>query len=570
MNEHAQETQGLAVRGYTRVVARWKWLIVGITVVAATAGLVISLLQTPMYRASAKLLYEESLDVSNPLSSETYTDPTEREAALESVTSIIDSQDMAARVRAILGSPGAASSATVQAEPQTTYTGDSLSDVVVVSAESSSARTAARVANAYAEAFTDWRREREQARVQNAIRIVKEAAKGYTTPAAQATAEYLMLKQRLRELEILKGTVTGNFTVIVPATPPSDPYAPRPVRATLLGLGIGLVVGLIAAFVLEQFNTRIEGEETLVAGLKMPILGRIPRLAKRAEGNGMLVTLDEPNAPTAEAFRMLRGNLDFISVDADVKTIMVTSAIQHEGKSVAACNLAVSLALTGKRVVLVDGDLRSPRIHSYMHLSNLVGISSVVANRVTLQNAVKTLSLRPPADGDAYVPGASSNPGPATGTLSVMETAGRAATDIPLASWDGVNGAVVLHVLTAGPMPPNPAEIVAAKRTGAALKELRNRADYVILDSPAMLAVSDATALAGWADGVLYVVNPEKIRRPIMQRAAEQLEKLPCRKLGMVLVGCRTHAHRYYRYYSHEKATEEGKAESRSQRRADS
>ena len=217
--------------------------------------------------------------------------------------------------------------------------------------------------------------------------------KTYTTPTARESAEYLQLKQSQQALELQLQSLSSDFTIIAPATVPTEPFSPRTRHTLALAGSLGLVLGMVLAFLLEQLDTRVRDERQMAEMLGMSTLGHLPPLTRRTPEGAGVQMLSNPSGPMAEAIRVLRGNLSFTGVDGDVRSVLVTSSIRTEGKSVTASNLAVSLALAGQRVVLVDADFRRPRIHTYMRVSNAVGLSSVLARRAELFDAVVPISL---------------------------------------------------------------------------------------------------------------------------------------------------------------------------------
>jgi capsular exopolysaccharide synthesis family protein len=200
-----------------------------------------------------------------------------------------------------------------------------------------------------------------------------------------------------------------------------------------------------------------------------------------------LVTVTNPRLPVAEAYRTLRTNLEFASLERPLRTLLVTSPGPEEDKSVVLANLAVVIAQAGKRVILVDGDLRRPRQHELFGLSNAVGLSTVLR--------------------------------------------GEASVALPLA--DG--GVAGLSVLPSGPLPLNPAELLASRRMSELIATLSDQADMVLFDAPPVVAVTDAAILAGQVDGVLLVIHARQTRREHAQRAKDLLEKVHARLLGAVL-----------------------------------
>jgi Mrp family chromosome partitioning ATPase len=355
--------------------------------------------------------------------------------------------------------------------------------------------------------------------------------------------------------------VTGDFSIISPAYPPSVPFSPRKTRSLAIAVILGFVLGTGLAFLLEQLNTRVRDEEQVVDLLGMSALGHLPPPTR---GNGApepVQMLVNPFGMMAEAVRVLRGNLDFMGVDGEIHSLLVSSSIQGEGKSMTACNLAVSMALAGKRVVLVDADLRRPRVHTYMSVANSVGLSSVIARHAQLSDALVSITL------DKAV-GASADPAVARGVrvrdaaVRVFSTPGPERSGDVLRgqqpSWSGWPASPddnpVLRVLPSGPPPPNPGEMVASRRFAEIVDELADDADLVLIDTPAMLSVGDTAAMAAKADGLVFVVNTALVRRPMLERSQAQLAKLPCRKLGLVIISSQRGKDSYYygyHYHTH-------------------
>jgi polysaccharide biosynthesis transport protein len=554
-----QQNEGLSVRTYLGVLARWKWLIIAVTVLVALAGAAYAWTRTPMYQASAQLLYVQQID-----SSQSQVDQTLQQADLGSVPAVVDSSVVNGAAATLLKGKDTSAGYYTTVSLQTDANTSGYSSVVGIGAVSSDPHTAAVVANAYAAAFIAWRRDSARARVNQEILAVQSRLATFTTPTQQAGADYLGLQQTLSNLELTKDSVTGDFSVISPASAPSVPFSPRKTRTLLIAVILGLVLGCGLAFLFEQFGTRVRDEEQVTGMLGMTILGHLPPLARSAGEAGVVQMLINPFGLMAEAVRVLRGNLDFMGVDGEVRSLLVSSSIQGEGKSMTACNLAVSMALAGKRVVLVDADLRRPRIHDYLGIANSAGLSSVIARRAELADALVTVRLDGvgPSDDGRAAPGlrmrdsavrvfsaAGSEPGidpraDSIGSRDILRS--RETGWAPTADDDPF-----LRVLPSGPLPPNPGEMVASRRFAEIVDELSADADLVLIDTPAMLSVGDLAPMAAKADALVFVVNTALIRRPLLERAQAQLAKLPCRKLGLVLISNKRAHGPYYGYHYH-------------------
>jgi capsular exopolysaccharide synthesis family protein len=209
-----------------------------------------------------------------------------------------------------------------------------------------------------------------------------------------------------------------------------------------------------------------------------------------SQHHSTLITLSDPRSPAAEAFRTLRTNIYFTSLDRSLHTLLVTTVAPIEGKSITLANLAVSMAQGDKRTILVDSDLRRPTLHTLFGLNNDQGLTSLFMNAK----------------------------GPVEPVLQAV-------------------GVPNLQVLTSGPLPPNPAEVLGSQRMLEVIETLKQRADIVLFDAPPVIAVTDAMVLGKRVDGVVLVVNAGQTRREHARRAKEQLEKLNIRIVGTVLDG---------------------------------
>jgi Mrp family chromosome partitioning ATPase/capsular polysaccharide biosynthesis protein len=555
-NVATDSSDGVAVLSYFAVMSRWKWLIIGITLACLAAGFGYLLTRTPLYRATAKLLYVQPVTISNPLIQGSYSQ-TYQQPDIATVSAMVSSGQVTSGALQLLEGKDTSAGFEITASQPVDSSGNSSATVVGVEAVSADPQTAADAANATARAFVDWRRDSKGTEVQDALAAVEAALKTYTSPAARESAEYLQLKQSQQALELQLGSLSSDFTVIAPASVPTEPFSPRTMHTLALAGSLGLILGMVLAFLLNQLDTRVRDERQMTEMLGMSTLGHLPPLLRRTPEGAGVQMLSNPSGPMAEAIRVLRGNLSFTGVDGDVRSVLVTSSIRSEGKSVTASNLAVSLALAGQRVVLVDADFRRPRIHSYMRVSNAVGLSSVLARRAELSDAVIPISLDGQGGGGGEV-AASEALGRRGASVRVVSLAGSGRGGQPALRYSSRQTAgaassdadVLLRVLPSGPLPPNPGEMAASKRFGEIIGLLADTADWVIVDTPPLLEVGDAAAMASKADGAVFVVNMSRVRWPMLERSHAQLEKFPCRKLGMVVVAAKhTHGAAYgYEY----------------------
>jgi Mrp family chromosome partitioning ATPase/capsular polysaccharide biosynthesis protein len=518
------------VRLYLTLIRRHILLIAALTIALGVAAYGYSASKTSMYEASSQLLYAPQLNVSDPLNTG-YTDPTTQELQMQSAVTIITGPAIDKLVMAQIGDPGVLPDYSVSAAVTTSdlQASSPTDNGVAVTVDSTDPRWAAKLANAYAEQFVTYTANTDRARLAAAEAIVSAQLAKYQTSSQQSSEDYVLLTQDLHDLKILAATTTGNFSVAVPASAPSAPFAPKPKRSAAIGIVLGLVLGIGLSFLREKLDTRLHDRHEVSEIMEMPVIGRVAKIPVEALAKGQLVVMSEADGRAAESIRVLRSNLQFASLGEKNQVLMVMSAQKGEGKSLLMANLAASLALAGKKVVLVDADLRRPRVHSIFGARNTHGVSSVIAGFCSLEDALQTYDLESPLA--VTVRG---NNGDEPKTID-------ADTPPPLT------------LLTSGPIPPNPGEMVASRRFAGLIRELAAKEfDYVLVDSPAFLAVGDAAALAGVADGIVLLVNLDLVTKPTLEEAREFLRHLPPTKLGVVtMMDSVGKNERYYHYYSH-------------------
>lgn len=316
----------------------------------------------------------------------------------------------------------------------------------------------------------------------------------------QYIQNYTNLLNNYESLRLARMQSTPNIVQIEAAVPPANPIRPRSLMNTILGAVVGLMLGGGFAFVKEYLDDTLRSPEEVAEVLQLPVLGYIgdmkgPRLEN---GRGKLpYVLAAPRSPVTEAFRSLRANLEFSDLDNPVKSLLITSSTLSEGKTTIAVNLAIVMAQLGRKVVLVDADLRRPRVHQVLGISNLAGLSDVLRKHATIQDVAH--------------------------------------------AWGNGN----LIVITSGSLPPNPAEVLSSDKMVHIMNELKTIADIVIIDSPPFL-LADASVLAARADGVLLVVQSNKTHLNAALSMMEQLNRVGARIIGVALNRINTKETYYY------------------------
>ena len=301
---------------------------------------------------------------------------------------------------------------------------------------------------------------------------------------AQAFASELSLL--VDELETPSGQEDAviSATLVDDASVSDDPVSPQPLRNLALAGVLGLLLGVGLAVARELLDTTVKSGDDIAEITDASLLGNIfaDSDARRPPAD-VLATA----TPWAEAFRVLRTSMQYIEVDHDQKVVVLTSSLPGEGKSTTAVNLALTMTQTGHSVVLVEADLRRPRIADYLSLDSTIGTTTVLIGKVSVEDAMQTY-------GD---------------------------TD--------------LDVLTCGPIPPNPSELLQSHAMEKMLTDLRSRYDVIILDAPPLLPVTDAALLATRADGAVVVVRHGRTTRDQLTHALERLEAVDSKALGLVM-----------------------------------
>jgi polysaccharide biosynthesis transport protein len=322
---------------------------------------------------------------------------------------------------------------------------------------------------------------------------------------------YEGLMKKLKEAGILAGLKSSNINIIDVASVPVAPVEPKIPLNIGLGCVGGLLLGVCAAFIVESLDSSIRTPEDVENFCSLPPLGIIPSATSSAAPKilvkGMIilpVTVEHRNSGSAEAFRALRTSLMLSSPGAPPQVVVVTSAVMQEGKSFISINLAVVLAQTGQQVLLVDADMRRPAVTKYMGIAMNAGLSACLAGT---------------KDSSAMI-------------VKVEEIPG-------------------LHVMPSGLMPPYPAELLASEALPRLVQGWREQFQYVIIDTPPALAVTDAVVSARVADAVLLVARSEKTRRQSLARARDLLMKSRVRIAGVVVNGLAFDSVDYRQYYGH-------------------
>lgn len=520
------------LRDYLAVMQRRKWVIITAVVVVPLAGLAFSLTQSAQYEGSAEVLLSQQ-DLGSVLTGTQVNsgsaDPADRQTQTQAnLARVPDVAQRALSKLRLSMTPGAFLAAS-SVSPGTN------ADTLTFHVTNRDPDLASRMAAAYANAYVAYRLSVETAPIDAAKRGLDARLK--QVPKGGALYNGLVEKeQTLAELEALK---TSDASVIRSGGQAVQ-TTPRTKRNVALGIFLGLFLGIGLAFLYEALDTRVRSAEAIEERIGIPLLARLPEPSKKLRTDDELVMIAEPTSVPAEAFRMLRTNLEFAALGRDVKTIMVTSALEKEGKSTTIANLAVALARSGKRVALVDLDLRRPYLGRFFGLGARPGITQVAIGTAKLGEAMASI----PIASEVSALAASHQNGSGNGN---------GASNGRLSGW--------LQVLGTGPTPPNPGEFIGTERMTEILKHLREHSDIVLIDAPPLFHVGDGLVLSSKVDGVIVVTRMDVMKRPMLSELHRLLETMPAAKLGFVVTGAEAEeGYGYgYGYYqqSYKRASEE-------------
>jgi succinoglycan biosynthesis transport protein ExoP len=501
-----------------------KWIIILAVVVAVGLALAYSISRTPLYQATTAVA-RQTAALDQTLFGTSVFQLQDAQRQLQTGASLVKLTAVAQMVRSDLNSMRS----TGALLGMVTVTPSSQTDLMRISAESADPAEAAAVANSFAHQFIEYRREANRSILAAADeKIVAELTS--MSPDELKSERGVTLTQKHGELGILESMQTGGFEVVQEATQPGSPVSPRPVRNTAFALIGGLLLGILLAFALDYADRRIKDEPALEREFGLPVLASVPRASRRwarqkSRRHKPPIGFADPQSPFLEAFRTLRSNLRFYQLDKKSQTLLVTSGLPQEGKTVTTINLALSLALSGAKVILLDADLRRPMLHEYLGLSKDVGVSSVLVGTSTFGESLQVVQV-PDLVPDPRLNGES----PRKGT--------------PLQKR--------LLCMTSGPLPPNPAELLGTPRMRELVSMATAHAEYVLIDTPPILLVSDALSLGDYADGIIIVSRIKKTTIDEARDTRTMLERSGIRALGIVAngVGRRRGYHRsHYRGY---------------------
>jgi receptor protein-tyrosine kinase len=409
---------------------------------------------------------------------------------------------------------------------------NSAADIIDIVVTSPKIDEPAELANSFARQFISYRQDTDravlaQARAQLTAEFAAMTQAEVTSPRGQT------ISQKVEELAVLESMQTGGFELVQEARTPLAPFNIHKYRNGAIGLVLGAVLGVMVASFRQVLDRRIKDEDGFEREYGAPVIASIPLVGhtwrgRRGRRSSAPIGFNAHGAATIEGYRTLRSNLKFFQVGRPLKNIVVTSSLPREGKSVTAVNLALSLAMSGSRVILLEADLRRPMLGEYLGLNGRMGFTDLLAGSARLDEVIQVV------DTDRLLPGQE---------LPVHP---------PSSSSQSLLRKDLLFV-GAGPLPPNPAELLALERTNEVLRGLSAMSDYLVIDAPPVLLVSDAAELAKKVDGLIMVSRLQWTTTEEARRTRQTLERIGLKPLGVVVNGvrrARTYYQRYGLYYT--------------------
>ncbi|HEY2282719.1 MAG TPA: polysaccharide biosynthesis tyrosine autokinase [Solirubrobacteraceae bacterium] len=388
--------------------------------------------------------------------------------------------------------------------------GEGESNIVNVSATATSPALAAAIANTYTSQFVTEQQDSNHAYYASALALVNKQLAGLS-PRQRAGTAGLALEDRAQSLGTLAELRNGNVQVAQAASVPTSSSSPRVARNTFLGGVVGLLLGLIVAFLLERFDRRIREPKDLEAIYGLPLLGVVPEIAALTRTTRNRTAASSLSAGEAETFDLIRAHLRYCNVDRELHALLIASAGPGDGKTTVARHLAEAAVMMGSRTLLLEVDLRRPTLAKQLDLRFGPGLSDVLIGAISL--------------------------GEATQSIDVDLRAGRRSCGR------------TLDVLVAGSIPPpNPAELLESRTMESVLQATKSIYDLVIIDTPPLTAVSDAFPLLRKVDGVVIVGRIGRNRRDVAERLHETLNGVGAPLLGVIANGLKSRGFGAYGY----------------------
>ncbi len=499
-------TQKPRFADYIRPVWQRKWLIL-VAVIVATAGVYTYYNQQAKVYDADTLVYTK--DPGDPVSGVQASQSSDR--AVQNQAALLYSRDIAARVKKETGYPGTAG----QLLSSVTITARSGEDFVSISARSPIPQQAADIANGYADEFVRLSKQQNQLRIAKALKVANDQLNALGKSSSNKEVRQT-LGDQIRRLELALAVPSTSAQQVNPAVAPISPTSPKPLRNALFAFVLSLILACAVAFGFERFDRRIKRPEDIERAYGLPLLAVLPHSPSPTPVENGMATV---HPVFRESFRSLRTNIELANLDHPAKVILVSSAIPGEGKSTVARNLAIAFRETGKRVVVVEADLRRPAMSSSFAHEPGPGLTEVLTSEATLDEVMLWVPVAVP--GLETIDSMTPHPIPDTNGSSNGDPAAEHAGTVAL--------------LLSGSRPANPPAVLASEQVVRLLDQLQLQFDIVIIDSAPLLSVTDSVPLLRYADSTLLVSRLGVTSRDTSRRLVEFIARVPdARPIGVV------------------------------------
>jgi polysaccharide biosynthesis transport protein len=494
----------MELSAYFRPLIRWWWLLVAATCVAAISTLLVLRQQPTLYQARTTLMIGQTINDPNPDSSQFYL----AEQLASAYANMANRRPVQEATMEALGL-SALPQYYARVIPQSQLIEIVVTDVNPLRAQVVSNELANQLiflsptgAESQSQVDIDFINQQiadiqsqiltardEITRLQDQLGTINSAIELQDTQNQINAQQQKVLTLQGIYANLLLNTQRGSpntLIVVEPADLPTRPIGAGKSMLVLLAAGIGFSLAAGAAYLLDYIDDTLKNPEDITRLTGLPVIGYIGETKNFDDANSKLYVARYPRSPGAESYRSLRANIKFLGVDTPLKTILVTSPNVNAGKSTVSANLAAVIAQGEEKVLLLDADLRRPRVHELIGISNSYGLTDIFKGRLKIDEVIHTL------------------------------------------------GEEKFSAIVSGQSPPNPAELLGSEKMKRILSQLREMFDYLIIDSPPFV-VTDAIFLADRVDGVIIVLTPGQTRRKVLQTMLEQIKRADARILGVVL-----------------------------------
>jgi Mrp family chromosome partitioning ATPase/capsular polysaccharide biosynthesis protein len=509
----APEADTADFRNYLRPIWAHKFLVL-VLVVAATVG-------TYAYYDRQPRVYRSSTDIfvgpANPAPGVANTALPPSDRTIADQARLMQTHAVAARVARRIGFDG---------DPRrlladVSVTAAEGSDFLLVTGTASQPEAAARLANAFAQAFIDVRASDRRKLATRTLNDLERQLAGATAPGSDSLRR--SLNARINAVRLAQATPSGDASQVDAALPATEPMSPRPRRNAIFAFGLSLMLGIIAAFGLERIDRRIKSSEEAEAAYRLPVIAAIRHVRRIVPKSKGEMSVAEG---VRETFRSLRSNIELAADSQPVRTILVASAIPDEGKSTVVRNLALVYAEAGFRVAILEADLRRPSLARTLGAQSAPGLTDVLMGLAPLAEVVQLIDVQVPDARIARSLAPSAGDGGGTAVATMREA--------------GSNGSFdhsgQLDFIASGPRPADPPAMFSAPGLRALVERLADDHDIVLVDSPPLLAVSDAVPLMSVVDGTILVCRVGKSTDDGAERVLKLTSRMPdARILGLVV-----------------------------------